>query len=357
MRHLRSTTLGFPPSIPQTRASRRAPAGRATPRARTRRLRPWLARVLFGAAAFALLLATSGERAPAQAEVLAGNDWMHALYAVAGLATHPPQTPVVVLMGGSAARESTISDPSWREDIADAGGPPVVTRNLSSRNQGFAQDLHLVRALPDRPTLVLIGINPYRFCATPALDFVRDTGPFVRGSLHRYDTRPPLGAEVKEQIAAGWMRLLYDKFDERFAYNVGLLDDLVKTSLARGQHPVLLDMPRNTEVVGDRMDLPVSRYSIACQEIAARYDIPFISFATSAGLVSDDFHDNAHLIGSGKEKWQKLLADSNAGLLAEYGMGIGDDGSATTDDDLPDWVVSPWTSLPVFLPAAEPSQD
>ena len=34
-----------------------------------------------------------------------------------------PTEPVVVLLGGSAARESTISDASWRDQIVAKGGP------------------------------------------------------------------------------------------------------------------------------------------------------------------------------------------------------------------------------------------
>ena len=357
MRHVRSTILGFPPSIPQTRVPRRAPEGRASPRARTRRLRPWLARVLLVTIVATLLLATSGERAPAQAEPLVVRDWMHALYAVADLQTRPPQTPVVVLLGGSAGRESTISDGSWREQIAAGGGPPVLTRNLCSMNQSFAQDLHLVRALPPGPTLVFIGINLYRFCVSPTIEFVTDTGPFVRGSLHRYDTGRTVSEEDKQQIAATWIARFYPKFDDRFPGNVAVLDELVKTCLARGQRPVLLDLPRNVAVIGDRLDVPFARYTQACLGIAARYDIPYIGFVTDAGLESGDFRDLAHLLEAGRAKWQRLLSDTSVSLLQAYGMDIRVGKPATARDDVGDWVVSPWTSLPVFLLPADPSQD
>ena len=76
-----------------------------------------------------------------------GGDWAHVLQVVANLKAQPPAAPVVCLLGGSAARESTIDDASWAAQVEQLGGPSVVAYNLGSRNRTLAQDVELVRAL------------------------------------------------------------------------------------------------------------------------------------------------------------------------------------------------------------------
>ena len=226
----------------------------------------------------------AGARAP---RGLDGRDWRHALYVVSDLSTRPAPTPVVVLLGGSAGRECTVSDGTGASRSRDRGGPTVVARNLSSRNQSFAQDLHLVAQLPRTPTLVFIGVNPYRFCASPTSSSVVDTGTFDPQPQHAYSERahPRPRREGADRRRTG-SRQQYAKFDERFYYNLGMLELVIKACLERGFRPVLLDLPRNTDVIGDRLDLPVGGYSRACLELSARYDIPFVSFVTGAGLES-----------------------------------------------------------------------
>jgi len=255
----------------------------------------------------------------------------------------------VLLTGGSAGRESTISDGAWREQIASRGGPTVVAHNLSSRNQSFAQDLHLVSRLPRTPTLVFIGVNPYRFCASPNLEFVMDTITFDPQPQHVYSDRRVLTGKEKDQIAEDWVPKQYPKFDERFYYNLGMLELVIKACRDRGFRPVLLDLPRNVDAIGDRLDLPVGRYSRACLEISARYDIPFVSFVTGAGLTSRDFFDNAHLVETGRAKYQRTLSDTTVDLLREYGMAVDRRRRNAPANEVARWSVSPWSGLPSFL--------
>jgi hypothetical protein len=289
----------------------------------------------------------------ARAEGLDGRDWRHALYVVADLSTRPVTAPTVVLLGGSAGRECTIGDRAWGEQIASRGGPAVVAHNLSSRNQSFAQDLHLVSQLPRTPTLVFIGVNSYRFCASHNAEFVTDTITFGPEAQHHYSERRVLSEAEKKQIARDWVPKQYPKFDERFYYNLGMLELVIKECLDRGFRPVLLDLPRNVDVIGDRLDLPVGRYSRACLEISARYDIPFVSFVTGAGLTSSDFFDNAHLVETGRAKYQRVLSDTSVGLLREYGMAVKDRKAQDPVNEVADWSVSPWSGLPAFLLRAE----
>ena len=94
-----------------------------------------------------------------------GNDWAHVLQVVANLKAQPPAVPFVCLLGGSAARESTIDDASWAAQVKDLGGPSVVAYNLGSRNRTLEQDVELIKALPETPGIVYIGINVGRFTA------------------------------------------------------------------------------------------------------------------------------------------------------------------------------------------------
>ncbi len=315
---------------------------------RARRPRPGHAT---GLALLVVLLAlAAGETTAARADDMATRDWTYALYAVSDLATHPVDVPLVLLMGGSATRECTVSDRSWRDEIVRRGGPPTVTRTLASRNQTFAQDLHLVRLLPSTPAVVIIGVNAGRFFADPATRFRLEPLPCRRPAQHRYSVVRVLPPQGKARVAAQWMGRRYRPFSERLPGNLAALEQLVATCVAKGLHPVLLDMPRNTEVIGDRLDLPVAEYSRACAALAARHHVPFVSFVTGAGLTSDDFFDIAHLVEPGRAKWQARLSALVVDLLREYGMACADGTPSAHAPDLHDWCVSPLTGLAVFAP-------
>lgn len=314
------------------------------------RARPPAGRRIALALLVLLLALLTGECEDARAADMATRDWMYALYSVSDFSTHPVSEPLVLLLGGSATRECTVSDRSWREQIVRRGGPPVVTRNLSSKNQTFAQDLHLVRMLPSAPTIVFIGVNLGRFFVDPASRFRLEPGPFKRPRQHRYSVARLLPPQGKTRVAAEWMARRYPPFRERFARNRALLEAVVATCRAKGLHPVLLDMPRNVEVIGDQLDLPVTQYSRACQGIAARHQVPFVSFVTGIGLASDDFFDLAHLVEPGRAKWQARLSGLTVDLLRQYGMACGDQRPSSSYPGLHDWCVSPLTGLVVFAP-------
>ena len=87
-------------------------------------------------------------------------DWSRVLAALAWMQADTPTRPVVVLLGGSAARESTISDQSWRDQIVARGGPETLAWNMGSRNRTMAQNVAIVRALPKgAQAIVFIGVN------------------------------------------------------------------------------------------------------------------------------------------------------------------------------------------------------
>lgn len=319
---------------------------------RRARARAASARLVAGALLMVLALAGAGEHSVARAEHVITRDWMRSLYVVSDLATHPSATPVVLLLGGSAGRECTFSDRSWADQIVRRGGPRVVARNLSSKNQTFTQDLTLVSQLPRAPTLVFIGINVGRFNMPPSITFPTWAGPYQRVDQHRYGKERILSPERKARVAREWMERRYPLFAQRFAYNLAVLEQVVFACFQRGLHPVLLDLPRNTEVIGDQLDVPIGIYSRACQGLAAGYGIPFVSFVARAGLESEDFFDIAHLVEPGRAKWQLLLSDTAIDLMTGYGMTIadGEPPAGTVSGELHDWCVSPLTCTPVFVP-------
>ena len=61
-----------------------------------------------------------------------GGDWRHLAQVAGRLSTRTPERPMVYLLGGSAARECTIDDRSWRAAIKAAGGPDTLAYNLGA---------------------------------------------------------------------------------------------------------------------------------------------------------------------------------------------------------------------------------
>jgi hypothetical protein len=109
-------------------------------------------------------------------------------------------------------------------------------------------------------------------------------------------------------------------FSKNYSYNLGRLQKVIEACLARGLHPVLLDTPRNTAVIGHGFDKPVGRYRASCKQLAAHYDIPFIDMVRAARFSTTDFYDLWHAVQPGRAKWQLLLSNQTVKLLQRYGM-------------------------------------
>lgn len=259
-----------------------------------------------------------------------GADWAHVLQVVANLKADPPEKPVVVLLGGSAARESTISDSSWRAQIEAKGGPPTAAYNLGSRNRTLAQNVALVQALPEgrpgAPTIVYIGINVGVFTSaqkTASVSLPKPRTPLPAYKQHAYSQRRILSAAKKKALVGAWLADRYPVFKRNYSTSAELLDKLVQACLARDLHPVLFELPRNTSVIGRRLDAPVSRYRKTCTALAGKYDIPYVSFVDQAKLPNSSFYDLWHLVEPGRTVWQNLLSAKTAALIEEYGQGDG----------------------------------
>jgi hypothetical protein len=250
------------------------------------------------------------------------SDWRHTLQAVANVRAKPPSLPVVYLLGGSVARECIVSEASWAAAVRDAGGPAALTYDLASGDRTAGEDLKLVGKLPRVPSIVLISVNVGRFTRAPSTPSAKLPAPASRlpdWRQHRYST--PLSASAKKALVTKWMQSRYPLFKQYYSYNLGRLEQLIKACQAKGLRPVLLDLPRNREIIGAAMDAPVTRYHRSCHVLADTYGIPWVNFAAAAKLVNRDFYDLWHLIRTGRAKWQPLLAARTAALLDKYGMG------------------------------------
>jgi hypothetical protein len=247
------------------------------------------------------------------------NDWTHVLEVLSMLHKTPPKDPVVVLLGGSAARESTTSDDSWAKEIAQKGGPTVAAFNLGSRNRTLAQDVKIVQYLP-KGTLVLIGINVGRFTepkSSPTVTPISAT-PLSPYTQHQYSQSNRLSDAKKRTMLQQWIAKRYPAFKKNFKLNAALLATLVKKCKARGLHPVLLDLPRNTTVIGTSLAKPVARMTAACRAVAAAQNVPWVDFVAKAHLPNASFYDLWHVVLPGRATWQSLLSAKTAALLKKY---------------------------------------
>jgi hypothetical protein len=268
--------------------------------------------------------ATAPAAGAESARATASSDWLHALQVVADLRAHPPNRPLVLMFGSSIVRESMVSDASWAAQVQQRGGPPVAAYDLGSRNQTLDQDLKLVPYLPAVPTIIYIGVDVVRFVSPPSDPTVALPAPKpvpLGYDPHRYSSSHILPATQKRTLVADWTKNRLPVFERYYAYNRGQLEELIKACLARGLHPVLLDTPRNTAIIGRAFDKPVNRYRATCRQLAAKYGIPFVDMVAAARFANTDFFDMWHAVLPGRAKWQRLLSGETVKLLQRYGMG------------------------------------
>jgi hypothetical protein len=258
------------------------------------------------------------------AKTASNGDWSRVAAALAWMKADPPTKPVVVLLGGSAARESTISDSSWRKQIVSKGGPDTLAWNMGSRNRTMAQNLAIVRSLPKGiHAIVYIGINLGSFTSaqktatiklpSPAPSTVSTTQP------HQYTRKHILSTAKKRTLVKKWLSDRYPVFKRNFATSATVLARVISTCRSRGYKPVLFELPRNTAVIGSSLNAPTKKYRAKCKTLAAKYHVPWVSLVSSARLPNSSFYDLWHLVEPGRKVWQKLLSAKTAALLKKYG--------------------------------------
>jgi hypothetical protein len=253
-----------------------------------------------------------------------GDDWTHAQQVVVALKAKPPKVPVVYLLGGSAARECTISDASWAAQVKRLGGKSVRTYDIGSSDQTYAQDLSpLVAGMPDvtAGSIVLIGINLGRYTSGPPKPATGSGEASTRAYVqHHYSIKHILTVAQKKAWVQHWLSARYPLFKKHFDYNATVLERLIRACQLKGLHPVLLELPRNEQIIGHAFDKPRAKYTANCRKLAKDYGIPYVDFVAKAHLVNGDFYDVNHLVEPGRVKWQKRLSQQVVKLLKQYSM-------------------------------------
>jgi hypothetical protein len=262
-----------------------------------------------------------GSGSTAGAKAASTSDWSRVLAALASMQADTPTEPVVVLLGGSAARESTISDKSWRDQIVAKGGPAALAWNMGSRNRTMAQNVAVVKALPKGVrALIYVGINLGSFTSAQKTASITLPSPAPTAVTlqqpHQYSKKSGILPFAKKRaLVQDWLADRYPVYKRNFATSAAVLETLVKVCQARGYTPVLFELPRNTDIVGGSLDAPTSKYRAKCKALVAKYGIQWVSLINTAKLPNKDFYDLWHLVEPGRTVWQGLLSASAAKIL------------------------------------------
>jgi len=239
-------------------------------------------------------------------------DWDHVVQVVSWLRYRPPRRRVVYLLGGSATRESVVSESAWAAQLTRLTGRSATTFVCASSCQTFEEDARIVKALPRYRGTVLIsvGLSRFNMLHPPALlprYSIRRTAP-VAWYQHHYDLKASFSYAKKRLAVSEWMEDRYAVFLARYQARLADLEKVIVACEARGLRVALLEMPLDLPVVGDAFDEPLATYRGACLELADKHGIKYIDFLSAIGLQNKDFHDLQHLLPSGRSKWQARLS-------------------------------------------------
>ena len=279
-----------------------------------------LAAALGGVVVLVAAATVAGGGAPsARAEITP--DYRHALQVVADLRAYPPQVPLVVLLGGSSQRSSTVSDLSMTRQIGKDVGYRMVAFNLGSKERLLTTDERMVGLLPDVHPIVYIGVNMGRFCrghTDPAVTLPDPSGASPTPQPRALERTDALSDMRKSQMVGEWLQTRWPSFLKNYRYELAVLESTVKLSLKKGQHPVIIDLPRNAAIMGHQLDKPLDMYHAGCRAIAQRNGIPYVQFQGKLNIGNRDFRDLWHLLPTSRIKWQTQLSATTAALLKRY---------------------------------------
>ncbi len=295
----------------------------------------------------------------------ASDDYTYLSWTVGAEKRHPPKLPAVYLLGGSTAREAITSGETLARQVKEDGGPSIVAYDFGSMNQNFAQSLDIVDNIPAKDAMVLVGVNLGRFTSDRGSSFIQARGrelllksPYLQryvadkygkekytrtilpgifsylasflqqrgwavGDLftgreygqHRYNRKSDHTVKQKERMVKLWNQKRYPVFKHNLQFNLDMLEQLVVRAQQRGVRVVLLELPHNRALVGDRFDRAISEYREPVKALAEKYDVPYVDFNPELPLKNDDFHDLSHLNESGRVIWQAALARELVRLL------------------------------------------
>ena len=196
----------------------------------------------------------------------------------------------------------------------------MLAWNMGSRNRTMAQNLAIVKALPPHANaLVFVGVNVGSFTSTQKTATIALPSPAPAGSEislqqpHQYTKSSILSPSKKRAAVQQWLSQRYPVYKANFSANAAILEKIIKLCQTRGFKPVLLELPRNSAVIGSSLNTPTARYRDKCKQLAAKYHITWVP--QLAGLPNADFYDLWHLVEPGRVIWQDRLSAKTAALL------------------------------------------
>jgi len=296
------------------------------------------------------------------------DDYLHVSYRVAELNKAPSRQRTVYLFGGSGTMECFVDEQSLGAQVSAASGQDVRIVSLAAHQQSMAMSLALADNLPDGPALLAIGVAPIRMTTDPKADarllagrpllvhsprlealaqrfygqspaafgvipgFFDYLGSYVKARDGKAG-RPALGASLayaehyyppgaKGHLPLGKRRnVLYvleedvKLYRQYSAYNLAMLEEILKLARDRGFAVALYDQPLNTSAAGPDWAGVVPAYRAACRRLAREYGVAYLHIERAVALKDDDFADLFHLLAPGRAKWQPEMARQLAAAL------------------------------------------
>ena len=297
------------------------------------------------------------------------DDYLHVAYRVAELKKEPPRLQrTIYLFGGSGTMECFVDEQSLAAQVSAASGQDVRVVSLAAHQQSMAMSLALADNVPDGPALLAIGLAPIRLTTDPKEDAGLLSGrpllvhsPRLEALAQRFYGQSPaafgvmpgffdyFGAYVKARDgrkgrpkpgapliyadhyyppgAKGHLPLgkrrnvlyvlekdvrLYRLFS---AYNLAMLEEILKLARERGFAVALYDQPLNASAAGPDWAGVVPAYRAACRRLAREYGVAYLHIERAVKLEDADFADLFHLLTPGRAKWQPEMARQLAAAL------------------------------------------
>ena len=128
---------------------------------------------------------------------------------------------------------------------------------------------------------------------------------------HRYNLRNIHTAAEKERMVKKWNTRRYPKFRRNLRFHLDMLEQLLTRAQQRGLHPVLVELPLDRELVGDRFDYAITQYYEPVEVLAAEHGVPYLDFNAGLHIADRDFHDLTHLVEPGA--WSATPACAGSG--------------------------------------------
>jgi hypothetical protein len=296
------------------------------------------------------------------------DDYLHVAYRVAELKKEPSQQRTIYLFGGSGTMECFVDEQSLAAQVSAASGQDVRVVSLAAHRQSIAMSLALADNLPDGPTVLAIGLAPIRMTTAPKEDarllsgrpllvhsprleslaqrfygqspaalgvipgFFDYLGSYVRArdgkagrpglgdSLAYAQHYYPPGAKGHSPLGKRRNVLYVLKEDVRLyrlnsAYNLAMLEEILKLARERGFSVALYDQPLNASAAGPDWAGVVPAYRAASRGLARKYGVAYLHIERAVKLTDADFADLFHLLASGRAKWQPEMARQLAAAL------------------------------------------